>query len=189
MLSSLRPHIFKLNRVIHFESNYTNLRYISQDYTNKRITRLETDIELESDVYETRLINRNPLNLEQLNHEKKPSGFWLDENSPSNYNRLIFRSDGRFLEAVLQHWSGRSIVQASTREKQLAKYFTGSNSIQAATVLAQVIARRCLMSGFLCAGALPNEGIKSKTFYETVEAHGFCLQEAPEIVPRSVSDL
>lgn len=191
MYSLIQPSRHLLKQP-HFEAiNYliSSSRFISKDFTNKRITRIEGDLELESDIYKSRLINRNPLNLEQLCYEKKPNGFWLDEASPSNYNRLIFKRNGRYLEASLQHWSGRNIIHASTKEKQLSKYFNGANTIQAATILAQVIARRCLMSGFLCAGAVGNEGIKSKVFFETVESSGFSLQESPEISPRSVSDL
>lgn len=186
----LRNQSFCYNVVI-IQTRKINLEKIS----NKRITRLESDIELDSNQFKSRLINRNPRNLEQLSLEKKPTGFWLDK-SPSTYywNRLVFEKNGRYLSAYVQHWSGKKILEASTKEPQLAKYFKSPNATQAATVLAMAIARRCLQSGYLCLkiddqDTAENAAIKTKTFFETVEANGVVLNELPEIVPRSVADL
>lgn len=163
--------------------------------SNKRITRLESNIELESNDYKTRLINRNPRNLEQLSFERKPAGFWLDRSPSTHYwNKLVFMQTGRYLETFLQHWSGKKLVKASTREPQLAKYFKNPSTTQAAIILAKTIAIRCLQSGYLYAEVDNNEvrqdsSIKIKTFFETLESNGLVLKEPPEIVPRIVSDL
>lgn len=159
-------------------------------YSNKRVTRLDSDIELG----QQRLLNRNPRNLEQLSFENKPTGFWLDRAPNSNWNKLVFEKKGRYLNACLQHWSGRKLVEASTKEPQLQKYFVNPNTTQAATILAQVIARRCLQSGYLYAGC-PNDladdevGQKTRQFFEVVKSNGIVLEEPPEIVPRDVTDM
>lgn len=170
-------------------------RFISLDkLSNKRITRLETDIELgDCEQFKGRLINRNPRNLEQMAFGVKPKGFWLEKSPPQNRNKLVFEQSGRQLVAYLQHWSGRKIVEASTKEPKLQKYFRNPNTVQAATIIAQVIARRCLQSGYLTAGFDDYEaegvGQKTKVFFDTVAANGVTLNESPEIQTRSVTDL
>lgn len=162
---------------------------LKSKFSNKRITRLESDIDLGG-----RLMNRNPRNLEQLSFENKPSGFWLDRVPPNSWNTLVLERKGKYLSAVLKQWSGRRLVEASTKEPQLQKYFVNPNTAQAATILAKVIARRCLQSGYLCAGC--NEdltdvevGLKTKQFFGVVKESGLVLQEPAEIVPRDVTDV
>lgn len=182
---------------IRFATQCTQIfkRTISFDkLSNKRITRLESDIELESDLFPKRLTNRNPRNLEQLSLQKKPEGFWLDKSPPINWNKLVFEQKGRYLYASLMHWSGKTLIEASTRESTLAKYFKSPSSIQATTILAQVITRRCLQSGYLYAGRdesgeSSETGPKTKAFFEFVKESGMTLEELPEIKPRRVGDL
>lgn len=160
--------------------------------SNKRITRLESDIELDDcKLYKSRLLNRNPRNLEQLSFEKKPEGFWFEKTAPMHWNKLVFEQKGRFLDAYLQHWSGKKLVEASTGEEQLQKYFNSPTTSQAAVILGEVISRRCLQSGHLYAGVDDEEveSSKSKGFYEAVKKNGMTLKEPPEITPRSISDV
>lgn len=168
-------------------------RQINYDkLSNKRITRLETDIELKDcKLYKSRLINRNPRNLEQLSFEKKPEGFWLEKSAPMHWNKLVFKQNGRFLDAYLLHWSGKKLVEASTGEQQLSKYFNSPTTSQAAIILRHVITRRCLQSGYLYAGIDEEEvdSTKSKAFLKAVKENGLSLKESAEITPRSVSDL
>ena len=160
---------------------------------NKKITRLESDVELADCEFKGRLINRNPRNLEQLSFEAKPEGFWLDESPPSEWNKLIFVQEDRHLSTFLKHWSGRNLVEASTKEPQLLKYFRNTNTIQAATILGQVMSRRCLQSGYLCVGAEgfgdESQGIKLKAFFDAIVVNGLELREPPEIKSRRVTDL
>lgn len=174
---------------------YSQSRQINLDkLSNKRITRLESDIELEDSQFKSRLYNRNPRNLEQLSFDAKPKGFWLEKSPPSSWNKLVFEQSGRHLYSYLLHWSGKKLIESSTREPRLAKYFKSSSTTQAATVLAQVMARRCLQSGYLYVGVddrTQNDqlNIKTKVFFETIESNGLALQEPQEIVPRSAIDL
>lgn len=158
--------------------------------SNKRITRLSTDIELDPDA---RLINRNPRNLEQLAFEYKPAGFWLDRCPVQHRATLVFSEESDHLHAALTHWSGRKLVRASTSEPFMAKYFRNPCTTQAASVLAQVISRRCLQSGYLWAGAdeevRASGGPKTKVFFDTVESNGLQLMEPPVVEPRQVRDL
>lgn len=160
--------------------------------SNKRITRLESDIELDDCEFKSRLINRNPRNLEQLSFEKKPTGYWMDRAPRTEWNRLVFEQAGGHLHAYLKHWSGKKILEASTSEPQLAKYFRSPSTVQAAAILGQIISRRCLQSGYLYAGVQEDEESKSpkrKAFYDAVTSNGFVLEEPPEIEPRSATDL
>lgn len=181
-LIKLRPIIIGPVRQISYEK-----------LSNKKITRLESDIELDDCEFKGRLINRNPRNLEQLAFEKKPTGFWLDKSPESDWNKLILDQSGRHLRAVLRHWSGKVLIEASTKEPQLGSYFRSTNTIQAATILGQVMSRRCIQSGYLCAGvdftSDTTIGVKTKAFFDSLTANGITLKEPPEIEPRIVTDL
>lgn len=161
--------------------------------SNKRITRIESELELEDHEYRTRLFNRNPRNLEQLAFDKKPTGYWLEKSGPHSWNKLHLEQNERGLTSSLIHWSGSKIIEASTDEQRLAKYFRSPTSVEAAKVLAQIFARRCLQAGYLCIGVdqLSDEGlpVKKKNFYNSLVENGIQLEEAPEIVPRAVTDL
>ena len=161
--------------------------------SNKKITRLESDVEIDDCEFKSRLINRNPRNLEQLSFEKKPTGFWLDKSPRAEWNKLVFEQVGGHLHAYLEHWSGKKILEASTSEPQLTKYFKSTNTVQSATILGQIISTRCLQSGYLYAGveetSAESRGIKMKAFYDAVQSSGFVLEEPPEIEPRLVTDL
>lgn len=169
-------------------------KYNLAKVSNKKISRLESDIELESEHHKSRVINRNPRNLEKLNFEKKPTGYWWDANMPSHYHKLVLEQSSKYISAYLIHWSGRRLVEASTREPKLLKYYNNPNTTQAATVLAQVMARRCLQSGYIntCADDLSfkeSSGPKAKVFFESVQEHGISFDTSPEIEPRTVSDV
>lgn len=160
---------------------------------NKKITRLESDIEIEDPNFKSRLINRNPRNLEQMSFEHKPQGFWLEKKAPHYWYKLVLEKNGKHLDAALVHWSGRKVVQASTKEKQLEKYFKGINT-RAAILLAKIIVRRCLQSGYITAASdfdpeTQADDIAKKSFYETAVESGMTLEEMPPIQPRTVSDL
>lgn len=186
--------LLALNRSITPFIQQQQTRSINLDkLSNKRITRLESDVELEdTSDYKSRIINRNPRNLEQLSFEKKPAGFWFENSPPTTWNKLVLSQEGGHLNAYLQHWSGRKLVKASTKEEKLAKYFNNPNTTQAVIILAQVISRRCLQSGYLYAGFDENYdklSPKFTAFFDTVKEHGLTLEEPPEITPRVVSDL
>jgi hypothetical protein len=169
------------------------IRLISLDkLSNKKITRLENDVELEDCEFKARLINRNPRNLEQMSFEKKPMGYWLDKTPPTEWNMIMFEQEGAHLYGYLKHWSGQRILEVSTHEPRLKKYFKSTSTVQAATILGQILARRCLQSGYLYAGVEKyddTKGIKKKAFFDAVASNGVVLEEPPEIQPRAATDL
>lgn len=181
-LMRLRPVIVAPTRQISYEK-----------LSNKKITRLESDIELGDCEFKGRLINRNPRNLEQLAFEQKPSGFWLDKSPESDWNRLVFEQHGRHLRAVLRHWSGKVLIETSTKEPKLSAYLKSTNTVQAATILGEVMSRRCLQSGYVCAGvdgtSEESVGVKTKAFFDSIVSSGFTLKESAAIEPRTVTDL
>lgn len=187
-------HSLNLLRLMPLEAKIKFVRQIRIDrLSNKKITRLESHVELEDDEFKSRLINRNPRNLEQMSFEKKPTGYWLDKSPKAEWNKLVFDQTGGHLSACLVHWSGKRIIQTSTKEPQLAKYFRSPNTVQAATILGQIMSRRLLQSGYLYAAAedvdADSQGVKLKAFYEAVKLNGFVLEEPPEIEPRTITDL
>lgn len=172
--------------------DYVQIRLIRYErLSNKRITRLQSEIELADDDYKSRVINRNPRNLEQLSFEKKPAGFWLDKAPPAHWNKVQFEQKDRHLTAYIEHWSGRRIIEASTNEHQLIKYFKSPTSIDSAKLLAQIFARRCIQAGYLSMGTdeLEDAGVKKRTFFDCLAQNGLELEESPEIVPRCVTDI
>lgn len=180
----------QLNATKYVQTRFINMNNLS----NKRITRLESDIELNDSQHKSRLINRNSRNLEQLGFETKPTGFWLEKSAPLTWNKIVFEQSGRYLNTYLLHWSGKKILETSTSEPKLSKYFRNPNTSQAAVILAQVMSRRCLQSGYLQVGADyiksdDNLGLKNRVFFESLESNGIVLEELPEIVPRSKTDL
>lgn len=169
-------------------------RHINMDkLTNKRITRIEADTEIDDENYNNNLINRNPRNLEQLSLEKKPEGFWLEKSPPMTWNKLVLEQSGRYLNTYLLHWSGKKLIESSTSEPKLSKYFKNPHTSQAAITLAQVMSRRCLQSGYLTVGVDDftddSTGIKTKLFFESIQSGGLVLEEMPEILPRNLADL
>lgn len=162
--------------------------------SNKKITRLESDIELEDCEFKSRLVNRNPRNLEQMAFEMKPLGFWLDKSPPTHWNRITFEESGQHLTAALVHWTGKVILTASTSENILAKYLKSTSTTNAASLLGEVLARRCLQSGYLYAQG-PYEEFDDKsrhkrgTFFQSLARSGLELREPPPILPRAMRDL
>jgi len=172
---------------------YLSRRYISWDkLSNKKITRLQSEIELEDPEFKSRLVNRNPRNLEQSFLEQKPSGFWFEKSPATDWNVIGLEQSGDYLTAYLRHWSGRTIIYASTKETQLKKYCVNPGSTQAATLLGKVLSRRCLQSGYLYAGVDPKisqDAPKISVFLESISKEGFVLEEPQQIEPRSNTDI
>ena len=183
----------RLLRIGRLAQTFCARRHISWDkLSNKKITRLESDIELDDAIVKSRLINRNPRNLEQASIEHKPTGFWLDKNPTSDWNVIVLEQSNGHLLAYLRTWSGKKLVTASTKEPQLTRYFRNPDTRQAAILLAKVLSRRCLQSGYLCAGIdgdLEGQAPKMRAFLDSLVAAGFALEEPKEIEPRSNTDV
>ncbi|XP_053206416.1 39S ribosomal protein L18, mitochondrial-like [Panonychus citri] len=179
-------------------------RRVFSGYISKRVTRVESDVELTqedvaanasgpNDYPPSQLENRNPRNLEQLSFEVKPLGWELDRARRTFWNKVILEKFKSRLEAKVVHHSGRVIVSASTIEDKFASQLKNLTGIEAAENLGQVLARRCLENGILYAlNGITIEEMKSRktaAFIEGITKSGLCLKEPLFIWPRRRRDL
>ncbi|CAG2180734.1 unnamed protein product, partial [Oppiella nova] len=134
-------------------------------------------------VVKTRLVNRNPRNLEQLLFDKKPLGYELDLPQRTFWNKIVFESGGKHLTAKIVHNSGRVVVSASTRETAVGQQLKSSSGVSAATSLGHVLALRAIESGilevFVGIEYESNESLKVKAFLSALKANGLVLEEQP----------
>jgi len=189
---------------------FSKLRHISgpklvatlSTISNKRITRLSADTEvskseLSSDGNEslinTRLVNRNPRNLELLLLEEKPLGFELDLPERHFWNKLVFETSGKYLSAKVVHNSGRVLVSASTKESAIGQQLKSSRGVSAALSLGRVLAMRALESGitqvFVGVEYESDKSLKVKAFMDQLKQNGLVLEEQPFIFKRKRRDL
>ena len=173
-------------------------------YITKRITRVQSDIELTpedisrgqsgpNDFPPSQLENRNPRNLEQLSFEVKPLGWELDKTAKCFWNKVVLEKFRNRYEAKLIHHSGRIIIRASTDEDGVASQLNSLIDIEAVENLGQILARRCLESGILFAfnGITPEQLQSPKTvaFLDGITKSGLSLREPLFIWPRRRRDL
>ncbi|CAG2113750.1 unnamed protein product [Medioppia subpectinata] len=153
--------------------------------SNKRITRLRSELsvsetELKSSgnesLLKTRLVNRNPRNLEQMLFEYKPLGYELDVPDRTYWNKIVFDTSGKHLTASIVHNSGRIIVSASTKEAAIGQQLKSSRGVAAATSLGQVLAMRALESGvlqvFVGVEYESDQSLKAKAFLTALKDNG-----------------
>lgn len=107
-------------------------------------------------------------------------------------DRVTFARLGKHLEAKVVHYSGRTIVSASTREACYQEHGLPTTDTSAAINLATILARRCLESGILFVHAEIEEfanSEKSKAFFNQLRSEGLKLKENDYIFPRRKRDL
>lgn len=186
------------SKIIANLSHRSNLNRFTQRYirierlSNKKVTRIESDVELEDCEFRARLVNRNPRNLEQSRIENKPGGFWFDKCPPTHWNRITLEQSSNHTSAHLEHWSGKRLISASTNEPQLVKYFRNPDTRQAAVLLGRVISRRCQQAGYLFVdvdSSLDSDAPRIKAFLDSVVSEGLVLSEPPAIEPHSNTDI
>jgi len=183
-----------------------NVRWLPSNY---RITRIpsetkvhEAELAKEQELspvneYAIEVINRNPRNLEQLFFDLKPLGYELDENQRRYWNKLTFEKMGRYLIGKVIHYSGRTVVSASTSEPPIFNHLKSSSDIIAAKTIGMILARRCLEAGILWVDCQPVNGAisveteseKERAFLTSFKENGVQLEEPPQIYPRRHRDL
>ena len=100
---------------------------------------------------------------------------------------------GQFLEGRVVHFTGRTLVTASTCEESLIKLGIGKNDQEAAKILGFLLAQRCLESGILFV-EVPNQlnqqkSEKESAFLKAMKEHGLRLKEPEFFFPRRIRDL
>ncbi|XP_054163090.1 39S ribosomal protein L18, mitochondrial-like [Oppia nitens] len=197
----IRPQLISYCRLRHcWQTSHT--RFMSSLVNNKRITRLSSDVEVKPEelaidgnesLLKTRVVNRNPRNLEQLLLQYKPLGFELDLPEKTYYNKISFEVIGKHLMAKIVHNSGRVIVSASTKEAAIKQQLKSSGGITAASALGHILAMRALESGihqvFVSTQHESDKSIKVKAFIKSLKDNGLVLEEQPFIFYRKHRDL
>lgn len=183
---------FQIARHVNITQHQT--RATMADYSkisNKKITRIQSSIEIDDEPnFKPRLVNRNPRNLQQLSFDHKPQGFWLEKNPNIFWHKIVFEKKGKHLDVALINWTGKKLVEASTREKKLSKYFSNINT-HSLELLGKILATRCLQCGYLDADvdSVNSDNVSAKAFHKALQESGLTLNESAAIVPRVVGDL
>lgn len=172
------------------------LAYVS----NKRITRILSDVEIDKSelntdgnekYIDTRLKNRNPRNLEQMLLEPKPMGYDIDKANHHYWNKVVFENHSRYLVGKIVHHSDKTLLSVSTNDPTFAmvlgKYRAGQ---KAALILGQVLAIRALEAGIhsvFCEIDINQKG-KISTFVQALASSGLNLTEQRFIFRRAPRD-
>ncbi|KAL5017225.1 hypothetical protein ScPMuIL_006814 [Solemya velum] len=119
----------------------TSMRLMSATMLLKSPTR-NKDIKL-SDVF----VNRNPRNLEELGLAWKPQGWAFQYPRKDYYNKLVFERTNRHTSGRIVHWTGKTIVTASTQEWAIRQHLYSCTDVSTAANIGRVLAHRCLECG------------------------------------------
>ena len=137
-----------------------------------------------NDCIAPRMKNRNPLNLERMLIGKKPRGFDLEDKSREYWNKLELEISNNHTTAIVTHWTGRMVAQASTKEWPIRQFLYNLTDKAALKVVGQVISQRCLETGvsevLLQVSEEDKEKEKMKKFISVIEESGLSLSE-PEV--------
>ena len=95
--------------------------------------------------------------------------------------RLEVISSGKFVTAQLVHFENGPVVEASTKEWCIKKQLYKTSDTSAYVNLAQVFAKRCLMSGLIEMTMQRSTGLKIEKFIAILKENGLTLEEPAEI--------
>jgi len=94
-------------------------------------------------------VNANPRSMEMMRIQKKPKGWHLDSPSFNFWYKLILESSSRHVSGQVVHYTGRTVVSASTKEWAIKRHLYSSNDVSAYENIGRVLAHRCLQSGII----------------------------------------
>lgn len=107
--------------------------------------------------------------------------------------RVEFGRVGQFLEGRVVHFTGRTLVTASTCEEPLLKLGIGKNDREAAKILGFLLAQRCLEAGIIFVDVSSElnqqKSEKASAFLDALKEHGLRLKEPEFFFPRRIRDL
>lgn len=130
-------------------------------------------------------INRNPRCLEKLGLEPKRKGWKFQAPRKDYYNKLIFETSNHHTSAQVEHWTGKTVVQVTTRDWSLAKHLYSTTDVCAAANVGKMLARRCLEAGltniFYDPDSDHENSSKLKAFLKALEDGQITLQEPAEV--------
>ncbi|XP_076473084.1 large ribosomal subunit protein uL18m-like [Babylonia areolata] len=103
--------------------------------------------------------NRNPRNLEQMGLARKRQGWVFQSPRKDFFHRVVLDLSRRHTTAHIEHFSGKTVVSASTTEWAIKEGLYSLTDTSAAENVGRVLAQRCLESGI------------THVFYEEEEGH------------------
>lgn len=98
---------------------------------------------------EENFVNANPRSMEMLRIQKKPKGWHLDSPSNNFWYKLILESSSRHVSGQVVHYTGRTVVSASTKEWAIKRHLYSCNDVSAYENIGRILAHRCLQSGII----------------------------------------
>lgn len=141
----------------------------------------------EIDAVNSYFINRNPRNLEFMRIARKESGWAFHHPSKDFYHRLVFEQSTRQTKAYVEHYSGKEVIVASTRENAISSFLHSSRDVAACRNLGRVIGRRCMESGISHLTLLEPEQSSASTKFQAfrlaVEESGVAMAEPAALSP------
>ncbi|XP_071448515.1 large ribosomal subunit protein uL18m [Hetaerina americana] len=134
-----------------------------------------------NDVVLPSLVNRNPRNLERIRVAYKPKGYHVDKPGRDFWHKLVLTPSGRHITARVVHYTGSTVVSASSNEWCIRKHLYRTNDASAYVNVARVLSQRCLESGVIemkteYTKELPKTE-KLASFFEVMEKNGIMLSE------------
>lgn len=131
--------------------------------------------------------NRNPRTLEKMGLQPKRKGWKFQGPRKDYYYKLIFEISSRHTTGRVEHWTGNTVLESSTKEWSLAKHLYSKTDVCAAENVGKMLARRCLESGitriFFDSSAEFENSDKLKAFLKAVRESGVNTNEIAEVVP------
>lgn len=134
---------------------------------------------------DTNFVNANPRSMEMLRLQKKPKGWHLDSPSYNFWYKLILESTSRHVSGQVVHYTGRTVVSASTKEWAIKRQLYSSNDVSAYENIGSILAHRCLQSGITeihtDLSIVGEESEKISSFLKALESGGVKTEE-PEVI-------
>jgi len=141
----------------------------------------------ENDFVNPEFENRNPRNLEKMSLARKPKGWPLDYPPREYWHKIFLDLSGRHTTARVEHFTGTTVVSASTQEWAIKKHLYSTRDISAAENVGRILAHRCLESGILNVhvhfSQEDQQSEKVKAFLSALESEGLSLEEPFRLYP------
>uniref|UniRef100_A0A0N4ZU48 39S ribosomal protein L18, mitochondrial n=1 Tax=Parastrongyloides trichosuri TaxID=131310 RepID=A0A0N4ZU48_PARTI len=144
--------------------------------------------------YTSKLINRNPRNLELLGIQLRPSGncFEKHRHTINATYKAVFNGGKSHTEAFIYHNKNGLIISASTKEPQISSQLSSNTDRHAAFNIGRILGDRLKQSGIeMVVPSFENEEVersfKKKAFIEALKKMGIKLMDYSEVEPSLIN--
>ncbi|XP_005002231.1 large ribosomal subunit protein uL18m isoform X1 [Cavia porcellus] len=164
--------------------HFLGCRFAAFSTSSKSAVKPKTET-VENEAVAPEFTNRNPRNLELLGVARKERGWGTVWPSREFWHRLRVIRTQHHVEALVEHWNGRVVVSASTREWAIKKHLYSTRNVVACETIGRVLAQRCLEAGvnFMVYQPTPWEAAADsiKRLQNAMTEGGIVLQEPRRI--------